>query len=415
MPSINVSSFNAISNTNSRLLNFCVPAQTAVIQTGYCTCGRDAGNTAGNTAGTLAGNSATFTSIVVPACSNFANAQNTFTSSACVVYSNTTYQSNFNKLASCCLQIEPWCCVYWSAIPSLVSSVCTLTICNITSPQCGQCCAWTVPSGATFVRFELWGAGAGSHNICCCGFNMWGGSGAYASVIIPAVVGCSYTVCAGCAYMCSMTEAGINAGPGVASYVTGFGLSNFCADGGESSQYVWQMRVKNCCSVFAGVCAGMNMVNGFNKVNKGTTYGCCICSGGGACFGGTCDYDLYPFSTSCKTWYGSVTNATNSCHYVIGTPGVFNCVSGISGSLSTPGQCRYWIAPPITCQTCATCQLLLNMQQCCSATIYHGCCSSYAYAPGVGGRPSSACGGQGNAGGGIAVGGQVRITYTTTT
>tara|TARA_B100001094_G_scaffold9552_1_gene8532 strand:+ start:682 stop:1728 length:1047 start_codon:yes stop_codon:yes gene_type:complete len=102
--------------------------------------------------------------------------------------------------------------------------------------RCNAECTWTVPAGTSCARFQVWGAGGGSASGCCCGGSPNGGSGAYASVIMPVTPGQSYTLCAGCAYCCYTERAQMTA-DGCPSYVTGQGLTNFCADGGESNIY----------------------------------------------------------------------------------------------------------------------------------------------------------------------------------
>ena len=100
--------------------------------------------------------------------------------------------------------------------------------------RCGCNCSWTVPSGVTCARFQLWGAGASSGNSCCCGYGIPGSSGAYASVIIPVSSGQTYTICSGCAQCCHPCWGGGNT-VGNPSYVQGTGLTNFCAQGGRSN------------------------------------------------------------------------------------------------------------------------------------------------------------------------------------
>jgi hypothetical protein len=53
---------------------------------------------------------------------------------------------------------------------------------------------------------------------------------------MPVTAGVTYTLCAGCAYCCYTERAQMTA-DGEASYVQGTGLTNFCAEGGESNIY----------------------------------------------------------------------------------------------------------------------------------------------------------------------------------
>ena len=110
-------------------------------------------------------------------------------------------------------------------------------VCDTTSyKRCNASCNWTVPAGVTCARFQVWGAGGGSGTGCCCGGSPNGGNGAYASIIMPVTAGQTYALCAGCAYCCYTERAQMTA-DGDASYVQGQGLTNFCAEGGESNIY----------------------------------------------------------------------------------------------------------------------------------------------------------------------------------
>ena len=108
-----------------------------------------------------------------------------------------------------------------------------ITVCDASGNfRCGCNCTWTVPSGVTCARFQIWGPGSSSGTACCCGVGMPGTSGAYASVMIPVVAGNQYTLCAGCAYCCYPCWSNVQ--PGGDSYVQGNGLTNFCAKGGDN-------------------------------------------------------------------------------------------------------------------------------------------------------------------------------------
>jgi len=177
----------------------------------------------------------------------------------------------------------PWCSQYWGGlIPRLPGSASTSDAgINPTtgSAYCGyKVCAtnfygaasntWTVPAGTSFARFQIWGAGGKGGSGCCCGGSIWGTSGAYASVIIPVVPGCQYTLCAGCAIATtSIWGGGSLTGRGCQSYVTGYGLSNFCAEGATAVNHynllaIDQDNYSQCsyrwaapwCSVSSGAC-----------------------------------------------------------------------------------------------------------------------------------------------------------------
>ncbi len=98
----------------------------------------------------------------------------------------------------------------------------------------GRCCAWTVPTGATYIKFEIWGGGGGGGGACCCMQGFPGGNGAYAQKVLQGAQvrpGCVYTICAASSSTISNTNNGCM---GYDSYVTGFNLSNFCAKGGRN-------------------------------------------------------------------------------------------------------------------------------------------------------------------------------------
>jgi len=98
----------------------------------------------------------------------------------------------------------------------------------------GCCCAWTVPAGASYIKFEMWGGGGGGGGACCCMQGFPGGNGAYAVKVLSGaqvVPGCVYTICAGGSSVQSNTNNGCM---GYDSYVTGNNLSNFCAKGGRN-------------------------------------------------------------------------------------------------------------------------------------------------------------------------------------
>jgi len=140
----------------------------------------------------------------------------------------------------------------WAALPMLNQS--TLTgdlVVGHTSGYagCGAVCTWTVPAGATKAQFQIWGAGANGTGAECCGFGLPGANGAYATIVIDVTAGDQYTLCAGCALCCCIHYGGITGyskfkciaanalgDPTIAnacpSYVTGPGLTNFCAEGG---------------------------------------------------------------------------------------------------------------------------------------------------------------------------------------
>ena len=167
---------------------------------------------------------------------------------------------------------QGWQPKLWCLIPKYAEGTTSWSgggfkVCDTTSyKRCGASCTWTVPSGVTCVRFQIWGAGTSSGMACCCAYGVPGSSGAYASVIMPVTAGNSYTLCAGCAYCCYPSW-GANAQDGCPSYVTGSGLSNFCAEGGQGDgrkmnqehnhctvRSSYTSATSNCWHFFQGLC-----------------------------------------------------------------------------------------------------------------------------------------------------------------
>lgn len=209
----------------------------------------------------------------------------------------------------------------WCLIPTLPATSCAWTgdlkVCDTTTNfQCGVCCEWTVPGGVTCARFQIWGAGAGTGYGCCCAFTTFGGSGAYASVIIPVTAGNTYTLCSGCAFFCCAIAAGTNDTDGCPSFVTGTNLTDFCAEGGEGSLYC-QLLTRCVCGPVTGNCMFL---------------GGCICSNNSVCWNGSgqggvggpaCCFDnMFPMISSCKTFFGSATGGT-----VFGVRGSFGSIA----------------------------------------------------------------------------------------
>lgn len=96
-------------------------------------------------------------------------------------------------------------------------------------------CCWKVPSypgaGTTVVTFEIWGGGGGGAGGCCCGYGIPGGAGAYAyKTVIGVSSGTVYNFCIG-TIGCRTPDP--NGFDGCKTYVTGIGLTNFCAEGGK--------------------------------------------------------------------------------------------------------------------------------------------------------------------------------------
>lgn len=147
----------------------------------------------------------------------------------------------------------------------------------------GASCTWTVPAGATKVKFQVWGAGMGSTAGCCCGGAPFSSTGSYAEMLICTNAGEEYSICAGCSCQrsCCSNE---TPGCGCASGVTGPGI---------------------CCLQSSGVgCYTANCQNmNFMRCQIGAGGPCHkfqnpYCTDSGPCW---CSYNDYCFSNSCAT------------------------------------------------------------------------------------------------------------------
>jgi hypothetical protein len=124
---------------------------------------------------------------------------------------------------------------------------------------------WTVPSGVSEITFHIWGSGGDGAASHCCMQGIPAGAGAYAKKKITSgfSAGDRYVMCLGdfCNRSCTSSAAGCCCPPGTASigwdptgisqffipgcrgqttYVTGPGLTNFCAEGGNPGISVYR-------------------------------------------------------------------------------------------------------------------------------------------------------------------------------
>jgi len=385
-------------------------------------CIQGGANTAANVAGAAAGNTA---GIAAAGSANDATAW--ATNSALYVCSQ--------KCGQWCSDSEnlPWCYSNWaSSIPRMPGSPDTssagtnpvtgieysgLTVRGNGCYTCDAACAWVVPAGTTFARFQIWGAGGKTGQGCCCGGADWGTSGAYASVIIPVIPGCTYNLCAGNRNqnVCLWAAQG---GRSCASYVTGYGLSNFCAEGAcakahwctlyyDQDMYAWST---GCCRWSSADCF---------------TSGACICNGSADfCFSNSCSScGIIPYSRSTITnFYGSYTGSVysslkNMCFsygaQVVGIPGLNACWcfdTNFYGHTRAPATYGYEAAS--ICVLCMQGSTLGGM--CCN-----NCYTGYRRIPGAGGTAAIMFGGctaicdpnSGCCGGDLGRAGQVCVTW----
>tara|TARA_B100002019_G_scaffold46759_2_gene39452 strand:- start:25721 stop:26965 length:1245 start_codon:yes stop_codon:yes gene_type:complete len=98
------------------------------------------------------------------------------------------------------------------------------------------CHYWRAPKGTKFIRFDIWGAGGSGGGAHCCSFGMPGSSGAWTYKILCCR---EYGDLSGCPYdfqiaqPSCITSGGQEGQEGCKTYVRGYGLCNFCADGGS--------------------------------------------------------------------------------------------------------------------------------------------------------------------------------------
>ena len=101
-------------------------------------------------------------------------------------------------------------------------------------------CNWTVPAGVCRVTFEIWGGGGGGGtkgtSCNCCDRGGSGSGGGYSKKTVNTVPGTTYSIVAGKAgtdgSYGSVVQRCCNGITGGTSYITGSGLTNFCAEGG---------------------------------------------------------------------------------------------------------------------------------------------------------------------------------------
>lgn len=245
------------------------------------------------------------------------------------------------------------------------------------SSQCGANCQdgfttcfdyyahsyWTVPSGTTEVIFEIWGAGGGGGRSCCCSRGIPGNSGAYAvktlrgNLVVP---GCKYSAVIGqpgsgfCSSQCG--------GQGGTTYVTGYGLSNFCAEGGNGGCSLcfacccdWS-TTNSVCAVFCGADSGARGNVGaarilsydnhcFNKQYLPYPGGLVNGKGGwlatNMCADTTCGYDQMQYGLTQLGWSAAGTLNQRSYSPGIGGASGYTCGGGCClATYGTPGLIR---------------------------------------------------------------------------
>jgi hypothetical protein len=285
----------------------------------------------------------------------------------------------------------------------------------------GGCCAWTVPSGVSVARFEMWGPGAPSAAGNCCGGAPWGGSGTFGTFTINVTPGCTYTLCAGCSvsycgYCCGCTNywAANCYCSGAPTFVTGYGLSNICAPGGFTD--LVQGMCARLCSY--GICSATPTVLSNPASYASYTNGCglticqCVtyCNPGSQPTNGAvspqADWNVTACGcfTNCNVLYGKipmmhqgVVMDTNNYGAYLLLPTYPKCGWYVSSSCCNPiyAITEYSVSSG-TCNACAT-----SLQSSC-------CCYQ---APGVGGAFSHMMGGSSGYYGDRGRNGFVKVIY----
>jgi len=282
----------------------------------------------------------------------------------------------------------------WCLIPTLPATGCAwsagLKVCDTSGYfRSGFCCQWTVPGGVTCARFQIWGAGAGTGYGCCCSFTPFGGTGAYASVIIPVTAGNTYTLCSGCAMCCCATAGGSHCANGCPSFVTGTNLSNFCAEGGEGALY---------CQLLTRCVDGA--INGYCMFLGG-----CICGNNSVCkqistpFGLACFDAMFPMMSSCRTYYGSATGGT-----VYGIRGSFGMISTNCDNSICVLDAPVYGFPSLSC--CSCCHTQNSAGGWCRSAF-----AGYRQYPGGGGTSMIQCAGSASEAGDSGRMGMVCVSY----
>ena len=237
----------------------------------------------------------------------------------------------------------------------------------------GYCALWTVPQGVCSITFEIWGGGGGGGTIagCSCCTTGWGGGGGghSRSGTINTVPGCQYTICVG--------YGGAGGGKGSSNwtnsnlcccgcrggttYITGFNLSNFCAEGGFGGE----SRCNNASGGYTnanGACAFGGVLNvrgedGGVWRSDSSSFNCRYMSwGGGSPMGGKKIFGgyaacTYLYGTSYVPQQSGMDRSGGICGFTGmfpgggGTGGFQGCCCNVCscGGDGAPGLVRIWM------------------------------------------------------------------------
>jgi len=239
-----------------------------------------------------------------------------------------------------------------------------------------QC--WRVPgsptgTGTTVVTFEIWGGGGSGAGACCCMIGVPGGAGAYARKTVTGIAsGTAYNICIGGVACRTPADTGNR---GCKSFVTGSGLSNFCAEGGwpgcsychlcwgHGSEWIVAMggAASGCCQLLYGGCYG---IPGFG----GACVGCCAPYYGA-------DYGAFGLPSAMTITQWTACRSLNRHHFAY-SGGLVNEQGGyVSVAQCEDASCSYW-------HTCGA-----------MSAVGFGGGDRTGYVPGFPGGSASVCGG----------------------
>lgn len=229
----------------------------------------------------------------------------------------------------------------------------------------GACCLWVVPPGVSSVVVEIWGGGGGGGSAvvdCCNSIGGGGGGGAYARKTLSVAAGSCYTICVGGGGMgggqnnSSMRTIACCCGfKGGTTYITGTGLTNFCAEGG----YGGESRLYNVAGIspnggWPGTGGDLNVRGSDGGYFNTGMYTSVIAQtwGGGSPFGGRNIYMSYDCQSSGVDNHGTGRSGGICGFYGLfpgggGTGGVGSCCTNTTvfpmGGCGAPGAIRIWM------------------------------------------------------------------------
>ena len=368
------------------------------------------------TAATATGNTAGYNSIISP---------------TLVAFGAGSYNGYncFQTLGREALDKTPWCYCNWVSIPTFAggntsvagTGVSGFQVCSTSAGTVGSgggaCCQFTVPSGISYVRFQMWGAGGNAGAGLCCGGSGFGSTGAYTSVILPAITGCSYTLCAGAVATTTSYNSGNYANyscQGNPSFVSGYGLNNVCAMGGRGFAPICIL----CCDIGTVNAACRRWAS----PDCAYVSGACVCNtNADFCFAGCTSCGVIPVSkTNTTRWYGTNTLNINCCCNTATCAfggfwwGQVVGINGMNGSaIFDINFCGCNCHPPIYgFESVSRCVLIADANlglarggMCCN-----GCVYDYMRYPGAGGTAVylyGGCAGSCSPGGSLGVGGDI--------